>query len=736
MAKKSVDSNAPGFSGTQLSGAALNDAALNDAALNDAQLNDAQKQAAHAGDGPQLILAGAGSGKTRTIVHRIGHLIAKGGIAPHRILSVTFTNKAAAELKSRLTELIGDGGGGVVSGTFHAISLRFLRRYADALGFPRSFQVIDSDDQRALIKRILKARNIPSDRLHPSYLLNWIEHCKHAGLSPHDTPAYDWNGINMLDLYAAYQQQLKQHERMDFSDLILNVVVLLRDHADIAIALKTRFDHVLVDEYQDTNPVQHAWLMHLCSEHKNLTVVGDDDQSIYGWRGADVSHILDFERIWNGATLHRLQQNYRSTAAILELANAVIRENEDRHKKILQATIEGGEKPRWLVCNDEYDEARQIMRHVERWRASGYANGQIAVLYRSNRQSLPLEQVFSESNIPYRIIGGLGFFERMEIKDALAFWALLNCCGDSLHLMRICNKPKRGLGIKGQEQVAEQLVASGLRAWQWLDILAAGQAEGAARKLTSLATVMIQLRADAAGDEDHGLMRVLERSGYLESLKAMGEIEAAARLDNIRTLQNYTEISLAQGLTPVEFMDRAALLQSSEEMRNDNRDQQDDTVSMMSLHRAKGLEFDCVVLPGVEEGLLPHQRSLDEGEAGIAEERRLLYVGITRAREHLLITSARLRRFYGETHYPQPSRFIKNLPAEILYQEHQSSMPVTSAESQTGVSIGANVTHPSFGEGVVVSLEGLGNAARITVQFRRAGTKRLMLKYAALQLVS
>jgi len=698
-------------------------------------LNTAQLRAAHAGDGPQLILAGAGSGKTRTIVHRIGHLIAGAGIAPHRILAVTFTNKAASELKSRLSDLIGDGGGGVVSGTFHAISLRFLRRYADALGFPRSFQVIDADDQKALVKRILKARNIPSDRLHPSYLLNWIEHCKHAGLRPQDTDDYAWNAINMVDLYAAYQQELKQHERMDFSDLILNVVILLREHADIAVALKSRFDHVLVDEYQDTNPAQHEWLLHLCCEHKNLTVVGDDDQSIYGWRGADVSHILDFERIWKGATLHRLQQNYRSTASILALANTVIRENEGRHEKILEATIAGGDLPRWLVCNDEYDEARQILRHVDHWRANGHASGEIAVLYRSNRQSLPLEQVFRESNIPYRIIGGVGFFERMEIKDALAYWALLNRCGDSLHLMRICNKPKRGLGAKGQEQLAAHLAASGLRAYEWLDMLVTGQAEGAARKLEPLALLMAALRDDAAKSDDQGLMQLLERSGYLDSLKAMGEIEAASRLDNIRTLQDYIEISLAQGLTPVEFMDRAALLQSSEEMSAGDREQQDDAISMMSLHRAKGLEFDCVVLPGVEEGLLPHQRSLDEGEAGIAEERRLLYVGITRARKHVLLTSARLRRFYGETHYPQPSRFIKNLSSDILHQDHKPPMSAHAPDTQTGVNIGANVMHPSFGEGVVLALEGAGDAARITVQFRRAGTKRLMLKYAALQLV-
>ena len=699
-------------------------------------LNKAQQQAVEAGDGPQLILAGAGSGKTRTIVHRIGHLIAVDAVPPHRILTVTFTNKAAAELKSRLSDLIGDGGGGVVSGTFHAISLRFLRRYADTLGYPRSFQVVDADDQKALVKRILKARNIATDRLHPSYVLSWIEHCKHAGFTPEQTPAHDWNGISMVELYSEYQASLMRHERMDFSDLILNVVRLMREHADIAVALQSSFDHVLVDEYQDTNPVQHEWLTWLCREHRNLTVVGDDDQSIYGWRGADVRHILDFEHSWQGATLHRLQENYRSSKAILDLANAVISQNEQRHEKVLEATKGCGDKPVWQLCNDEYDEARQIMRQVERWHSHGHSYTEIAVLYRSNRQSLVLEQIFRESDIPYRIIGGVGFFERMEIKDALAYWALLNRCGDALQLMRICNKPKRGLGAVGQEQLAAQLSASGLQAWAWLDLLADGQAEGAARKVQPLARMMAALRQDAAEQEDRGLIALLETSGYLDSLKAMGELEAAARLENIRILQDYIEISLAQGLTAVEFMDRAALLQSSEEIAGGDDAATLPAVSMMSLHRAKGLEFDCVVLPGVEEGLLPHQRALDEGESGIAEERRLLYVGITRAREQVLLTSARQRRFYGEMNYPIPSRFIKQLPDGLLHSDMPAQPAVATAASATsGLQLGAAVTHPSFGDGVVLAVEGAGDATRITVQFRRAGTKRLMLKYAALQLL-
>lgn len=698
-------------------------------------LNGAQQRAAEAGDGPQLILAGAGSGKTRTIVYRIANLIAEKGVAPHRILAVTFTNKAAAEMQSRLAEIIGDDGGGVVSGTFHAISLRFLRRYADALGYPRSFQVVDADDQKALIKRLLKARNIATDRLHPSYLMNWIEHCKHAGLTPGQTPGQSWNGINMVELYAEYQEQLQQHQRMDFSDLILNVVRLMRDHGDIATAIRCRFDHVLVDEYQDTNPVQHEWLELLCREHGNITVVGDDDQSIYGWRGADVSHILEFENIWHGATVHRLEENYRSSGSILALANAIIRQNTDRHEKTLKATLDDGGKPFWKVCNDEYDEARQIARQVERWRHEGRPWSEIAILYRSNRQSLPLEQVFRELRIPYRILGGVGFFERMEIKDALAYWALLNRCGDALQLMRICNKPKRGLGAKGQETLASSLAASGLHAPEWLDLIAGGPAEGPALKLQSLAKLIEQARSRIEQFPDRGLNEILELSGYLESLKAMGEIESASRIDNIRTLQSYIELSMEQGLTPVEFMDRAALLQSSEEMSAENdREDEEDTVAMMSLHRAKGLEFDCVALAGIEEGLLPHQRALDEGEAGISEERRLLYVGITRARAQLLLTSARLRRFFGETIFPLPSRFIKGIDDDILQRDAFEAVSPPAANG-AGVDIGGNVRHPTFGEGVVLGLEGAGDAVRVTVEFRRSGTKRLMLKYAALQAI-
>ena len=695
-------------------------------------LNTAQQQAVEAEDGPQLILAGAGSGKTRTVVHRIGYLIAQRGYAPHRILAVTFTNKAAKELQQRLSDLIGDGGGGVISGTFHSISLRFLRSYADVLGYPKSFQVIDSDDQKTLVKRILKARNIPSDRLHPSFLASWIEQQKNAGYLPGQAESMMWSGLDLKDLYIAYQDELKTLERMDFSDLILNCVRLLREHKDVATAMFTRFDHILVDEYQDTNPLQHEWLCLLAQEHQNITVVGDDDQSIYGWRGADVRHILDFERVWNNAQVHRLEENYRSTEAILKLANAIISNNEDRHVKVLHATREGGLKPEFHVCVDEYAEARHMAKLFnERYATVQWSR--MAVLYRSNRQSLAIEQVFREEDIPYRIIGGLSFFARMEIKDALAFWALLNDCADGMHMLRVCNKPKRGIGAKGQETVATLLSASGLRVTDWVSsMLQATSLPAPMKKLRPLLQLMQEIKPNIEDKADRGLMLLLEKSGYIDSLKALGDVESESRLENIKTLQNYIELSLESGITPVEFMDRAALMVSGEE---DNDDE--DAVNLMSLHRAKGLEFDTVVLAGVEDGMLPHQRALDEGEAGIAEERRLLYVGVTRAENILHLTSARLRRIFGDMTYPMPSRFIADLDDDVLSKSEKVKQPTMfsqakSASAAQGITVGAYVNHPSFGDGLIVDLEGDGDAERVAIEFDAVGLKRLMLKYAAL----
>ncbi len=701
-------------------------------------LNSEQQRAATAPAGPQLILAGAGTGKTRTIVHRIGHLIAECGVVPHRILAVTFTNKSATELKERLNAMIGDDAGGVVSGTFHSISLRFLRRYADSVGYPRSFQIIDSDDQRTLIKRLLKVQNIDPKALHHSQLLHWIEHCKHASNMPEDV-AIDFDSpIPLQPLYALYQQQLKQLERMDFSDLLVHCVRLLRADGVIAKSMRRRFDHVLVDEYQDTNPVQHAWLSLLCQDHRNLTVVGDDDQSIYGWRGADVRHILDFHHQWSDAGVYCLEQNYRSGEGVLRLANAIISQGINRHAKALRATRGAGTLPSWQVCHDEYDEARRIADFFSERHHTGVPWSEMAVLYRSNHQSLPLERVFRELSVPYHINGGMSFFERMEVKDALCFWSLINGCADGMHLMRIVNKPKRGIGEKTLEKIQSLWLDSGVRVSDWLDLLVdQASIPSVAKKLYPLAVIVSNVRShmNEHQADDRGLFAILEQIGYFQYLATLGELEAASRTENLQTLRAHIEMQLMQGFSPIEILDLAALLQSGDEVVDD--DEETLQVQLMSLHRAKGLEFNSVVVCGVEEGLLPHQRSLRDGDEGLAEERRLLYVGVTRARDDLLLTSASTRRVFGDTQHPQPSRFIRDLNKDIIastWQSHTVVMPTVDPPAGE-ICVACHVIHPSFGEGVVLAIEGEGAARRVSVKFHQRGLRHLMLKYAQLSIV-
>ncbi|MDQ6975385.1 MAG: UvrD-helicase domain-containing protein [Mariprofundaceae bacterium] len=702
-------------------------------------LNAEQQRAAKAPAGPQLILAGAGTGKTRTIVHRIAHLIGECGVLPYRILAVTFTNKSASELKERLDAMIGEHAGTIVSGTFHSISLRFLRRYADSVGYPRSFQIIDGNDQRTLIKRLLKAQNIDPKVLHHAQLLHWIEQHKHAGKMPEDIAVDSPSPISLQPLYALYQQQLKQLERMDFSDLIVHCVRLLRADGVIAKAMRCSFDHVLVDEYQDTNPVQHAWLSLLCKDHRNLTVVGDDDQSIYGWRGADVRHILDFQKQWPDAGVYCLEENYRSGEAILRLANAVITEASDRHQKQLRPTRGSGKIPAWQACHDEHDEARRIAEVLQQRHQKGVPWSDMAVLYRSNHQSLPLERIFRELSLPYRIHGALSFFERVEVKDALCFWALVNACADGMHLMRIANKPKCGIGEKTWGNIQSLWLDSGLRVSDWLDLLAhQNNVSVPAKKLHFLATVVADVRNGISQREagDGGLFAVLEQTGYFQYLEAQGELEAVSRKENLQSLRAHIEMQLLQGFTPIEILDLAALLQSSDGIA-DAQKTADDTetkqVQLMSLHRAKGLEFNTVAICGVEEGLLPHQRALNEGCESLAEERRLLYVGITRARDCLLLTSASSRRVFGDYQYPQPSRFMCNLSNDLLHTVWQSSSAAVVTNEFFGeICIACKVVHPSFGAGVVMTMEGQGSARRVSIQFDGYGLRHLMLKYAQL----
>ena len=687
--------------------------------MSTSSLNEAQYAAVFHRKGPLLVLAGAGSGKTRVITERIAALIER-DVPADAVTAVTFTNKAAREMRERLKKRLSERAEGLRICTFHALGLQMIRHHADRVGRRTNLSVFAENEQASALRSVLQDMALPNDGEQVKIMLRRISAAK-SGMDSGDAA--------LTAVRERYDALLARMNAVDFDDLMVLPIRLLSEHDDVLGFWRERARHFLIDEYQDSSRVQYELVRLLVPSDGNLTVVGDDDQSIYGWRGADVRHILEFEQVWPGAAVHRLEENYRSHGAILKLANAVIRANPDRHEKELKPTREAGERPLWQVCHDEYDEARRILGCLDQRHRQGVPWADMAVLYRSNRQSLPLEQVLREQGVPYRIIGGVGFFERMEIKDALAYWAILNRCGDQMHLLRICNTPKRGIGAKGQEQLAAQLATSGLRAADWLDAQADGAA-GPAAKLAELARTLQALRAGIEAMPDRGMDAVLEAVGYDAVLRAHGELEAESRRENVRTLQQYIEMSLAEGLSPVAFMDRAALLQSGEE----RGEEAEEGVSLMSLHRAKGLEFDTVVLAGVEEGLLPHQRALDEGEAGVAEERRLLYVGITRARNHLMLTSARVRRFFGDMTYPLPSRFLRGIPDEVLARDEGTAMPAgIAAAAEPGITLGAGVRHPTFGEGVILGLEGAGDAARVTVQFHHAGIKRLMLKYAALE---
>ncbi len=688
-------------------------------------LSHEQQQAAYASAAPQLILAGAGSGKTRTLVHRIAYLIAEQGIAPHRLLVVTFSNKAARELRQRLHELIGDAS--VISGTFHAVSLRFLRPYLTQLGFSPTAQVIDADDQRAVMKRLLKDKGICKDHVQASAVLFWIEQCKHQGLLPEQAPEEFLSGFSLKSLYADYQQSLRQHQRLDFNDLLIYSLQLLHSEPS-ASALRQRFDHVLVDEYQDTNKVQAQWLRALCQEHRRLTVVGDDDQSIYAWRGADCRYILEFQQDWPEAEVHRLETNYRSTKAILDLANAVIAANTQRYKKSLKAAAGQGCLPQWTVCVDEHDEARQIAAVFQQRHQAGLPWQEMAVLYRSNRQSLALEQTFKKQALPYRLLGSLPFFARKEIKDALAYWALLHRSADALQLLRICNHPRRGLGAKGQADLLHAVQQSDLTVDQWLDAQIAQPVKGYAKKIQPLAACLQAVRQHAEDDEDAGLWRLLDACAYLQALQAEGELEAQSRLEHLRLLQDLLKQACADGISPGEFLAQASLDPA------DTLDDAADAVQCMSLHRAKGLEFDTVWLAGIEDGLLPHQRSIDTGLDGIAEERRLLYVGITRAKRHLHLSCVRSRRM-GQTNFPRPSRFLEGLNDALLHKQERLTQSPAQQAVASDWALGQLVRHPRFGEGTIVSMQGQGASLRVAVMFDEAGLKHLMLRYAALSIV-
>ena len=627
-------------------------------------LNPEQRKAVETLDGPVLVLAGAGTGKTRVLTTRLAHLLYSGKAYPGQILAVTFTNKAAREMKERIGMLIG----GVVEGmqwlgTFHSVGSRMLRRHAELAGLKSNFTILDDDDQLRLIKQIVKDANLDEKRHPPRQLLNLIDRWKNRGWLPADVPngeSYGYGAGKGAQLYAAYQARLSTLNAADFGDLLLSTIKVLRENPDVLEEYRRRFVYILVDEYQDTNTAQHEWLKLLVGDRRNVCCVGDDDQSIYGWRGAEVDNILSFERDYPGATVIRLERNYRSTPEILNAASGLIKENRGRLGKTLWTEAVAGDQVTVLSVWDAEEEARQIADELETLPKKGERLASAAILVRASHQMREFEERFVAIGLPYRVIGGPRFYERQEIRDALAYLRVVNQPDDDLAFERIVNKPKRGLGDKAIQGIQMTARTMGV------PLAAAARGLADSDEISGKARASLRLLMDgfdrwraAINNLPHTELAtlVLEESGYVEMWQADKSVEAEGRLENLKEL-----IRSMEGFENLGgFLEHVSLVMEAEQ--NDSGDK----VSIMTLHGAKGLEFDTVFLPGWEEGLFPSQRSMDEnGLAGLEEERRLAYVGITRGKKRVQISHAANRRIHGLWQSAIPSRFISELPQEAL----------------------------------------------------------------------
>src|SRR5882757_4433472 len=706
-------------------------------------LNDAQRQAVGSPLGAALVLAGAGSGKTRVLVHRVAWLIQVEGASPNSILAVTFTNKAAAEMRGRIESLLGIPGGAMWIGTFHGLTHRLLRLHWREAGLPQGFQILDSEDQARVLRKVLKALDLDETRWVPREILWFINAQKDEGFrAKHIKDNGDPTRRQLIRIYQAYEEACQRAGVVDFAELLLRAYELWRDNASLLEHYRTRFRHVLVDEFQDTNAIQYQWLMLLAKPDGLPFVVGDDDQSIYRWRGARVENLQQFRRDFPQAVLYKLEQNYRSTGIILKAANALISNNGGRLGKTLWTSGADGERVKLYAAFNERDEADFVVNRIREWVAHGGARREAAVLYRSNAQSRVFEEAFLNARMPYRVYGGLRFFERAEIKDALAYLRLVASRADDTSFERIVNLPTRGIGAKTLDTLRDMARAGGTSLWH--AAVAAVQSvlpQRAALALQSFLQLIEKLGREVAGLELHEQVdHVIQNSGLIEHFKKERGERGEGRVENLLELVSAAKGFSPEGETdmqPLESFLAHAVLESGE----GQADPYDDCVQMMTLHSAKGLEFPVVFLAGMEDGLFPHQRSVAD-LAGLEEERRLAYVGMTRAMRQLYITYAEQRRLYGVDTYGQPSRFISELPADLVDEIRprlQVSRPVFVKRSSSleetpsvGMRMGSRVRHSKFGDGVVLNFEGNGPHARIQVNFEGQGTKWLMLSYANL----
>jgi DNA helicase-2/ATP-dependent DNA helicase PcrA len=712
-------------------------------------LNPAQREAVTSPCPAQLVLAGAGSGKTRVLVHRIAWLMQVEGVSPHGILAVTFTNKAAAEMRGRIEGLLDMSARNLWVGTFHGLAHRLLRRHAKDAKLPEAFQILDSDDQYRLIRRLLKTLELDEARWPPRQVQWFINGHKEEGRrARHLAESYDPFLQQMQRLYLAYEEICERSGLVDFAELLLRTHEFMRDTPEILEHYQRRFHHVLVDEFQDTNRIQYAWLRLITRERQNLFVVGDDDQSIYSWRGAQVENLHKFQKDYPGHRVVRLEQNYRSTGNILNAANALIANNEDRLGKTLWTEGGSGDPIAVYAAFNEQEEAHFVVERIKQWVAEGGARREAAILYRSNAQSRQFEERLLALGVPYRVYGGLRFFERAEIKDALAYLRLVASRHDDPSFERVVNTPTRGIGAKTVDLVRGLARAERCSLWQAAELLGRDAALPT-RARTPLAGFLQLIEALAAATAELPLWEQVERVVADSGLRAHYQKEkgeqAEARVENLDELisaarQFDNEPLLDTELSKLhQFLSHAAL--ESGENRGDDYQ---DCVQLMTLHAAKGLEFGLVFIAGLEEGLFPSLQSLEE-PGRLEEERRLCYVGITRAKRTLYLTHAETRRIYGKETYPRPSRFLREIPPEHLREIRMRgsvSRPMTAPQSTAlrkenpaGLRLGQRVRHAKFGEGVILQCEGEGGQARVQVNFAEGGIKWLMLAYANLATV-
>ena len=756
-------------------------------------LNDRQKEAVISTEGPCLVIAGAGSGKTKVLTHKIAYLISEKYVKPWNIIAITFTNKAANEMKERIQNIIGDAANDLWMGTFHSICVKILRKYIDRIGFDHSFLIFDTSDQKTLIKECLKDLKVDDKLFTDRAVLSEISNGKNEMLEPKDYKikyAGDFRRETIGNIYELYQQRLKENNALDFDDIINYTIKILTENPDVLEYYTEKFKYVLVDEYQDTNKAQFMLVSILASKYGNITVVGDNDQGIYSFRGADITNILNFEKDFPGTKIKKLEQNYRCTGNILKAANAVIKHNENKYEKKLWTANDEGELPSIYQSEDEYDEASYVVKQINHLKTEEYYKySDFVVLYRMNSQSRAIEDILRREDIPYKIVGGLKFYERKEIKDIIAYLRLIYNTSDNISLKRIINEPKRGIGktsLDNIQQISEQNGISMYEVIKNAEQFGLNRVKANADDFINLIEELRTKQNELSISEL--IKETLNKSGYTKALELENSVEAESRIQNLEeflTVAIEFEEEFADN-TLGEFLENITLSSDI-----DNVEDAENSVTLMTLHSAKGLEFPTVFLVGLEEGIFPGYKSIGE-ENALQEERRLFYVGITRAKEHLFLTCAKRRTIFGSTSYNAISRFVKEIPEELLngydkmqkekvedkfensdygwkYGNRESKVKTYTFETnsyevkkqvpatagfqyRTAESFlsslnkkdsfdiskyqeGQRVYHKKFGEGTINKVEEEGEDYKIDINFDKVGHKRLMAKFAGLEII-